>query len=322
MFYKPIDQITEADIQTLIDEKVLESKKIEYKRELPGSAPKGKIEFLKDVSSFANASGGHLIFGIKEKDGLPYEICGIQVENFDQTKQQFENSLRNNIKPRIPGITIHSVSLHTSGIVILIYIPHSWARPHVVERDRHWRFYSRNSAGVYPLDVSELKAAFLMSETFADRLRDFRSVRLGNIVAGETPIPLGDSPKTVLHIVPIRAFDTLEKFDLTSLDFGESDLFKGPEGRYNLDGYLRYRAFREGVPGKYLQIFRNGIIEGVGTLTMNNSKIPSDIFEYEHIEAFSQCLNIQKQLGTESPIFIMYSLLGVKDFYNVQFIGC
>ena len=72
-------------------------------------------------------------------------------------------------------------------------------------------------------------------------------------------------PKTVLHIVPIRAFETLEKFDLTSVDFGQDSIFSGPEKRYNLDGYIRFSAFRNSAPGKYLQIFRNGIIEGVET---------------------------------------------------------
>ena len=194
MFNKPIDQITEADIISLKENKVPEGKQLDYKEKIPGNSDKEKVEFLRDISSFANASGGYLIFGIEEKGGLPYEISGIQIENFDKTKQQFENSLRDNVKPRIPGIIIKSVPLQNSKIVIVIYIPQSWSRPHVVERDRHWRFYSRNSVGHYPLDVSELKAAFLMSETFADRLRDFRNARLGNIIAGETPIPLGDTP--------------------------------------------------------------------------------------------------------------------------------
>ena len=57
------------------------------------------------------------------------------------------------------------------------------------------------------------------------------------------------------------------------------------------------------------------IIEGVETSTYRTQgDIPSIVFEGDHIEALSQCLNIQKQLGTETPLFILYSLLGVKGY--------
>lgn len=66
MIQKNIDEITEEDLQALIDNSVLESKSIEYKQSLPGNSDSEKKEFLADVSSFANASGGDLIYGIIE----------------------------------------------------------------------------------------------------------------------------------------------------------------------------------------------------------------------------------------------------------------
>ena len=71
---KPLDEITEADLQYYIDEEIVETKTIEYKEKLPGKIDKDKNkkedknkdkkEFLGDVSSFANAAGGHIIYGI------------------------------------------------------------------------------------------------------------------------------------------------------------------------------------------------------------------------------------------------------------------
>lgn len=66
MIPKDIKQIIQSDIQELIDNSVPEGKTIEYKRELPKKSDKAKKEFLADVSSFANSSGGDLILGIEE----------------------------------------------------------------------------------------------------------------------------------------------------------------------------------------------------------------------------------------------------------------
>ena len=68
----------------------------------------------------------------------------------------------------------------------------------------HSRFYSRNSAGKYPLDVHELRAAFAMSERTAERTRAFRAERLAHVISGETPVAMLDGAKTVLHINSIQ----------------------------------------------------------------------------------------------------------------------
>jgi predicted HTH transcriptional regulator len=67
MINKDIDQITEEDLQVLIDNAVSESKIIEYKQLLPGKNDPDTKEFLADISSFANASGGDLIYGVVEE---------------------------------------------------------------------------------------------------------------------------------------------------------------------------------------------------------------------------------------------------------------
>jgi predicted HTH transcriptional regulator len=63
----PLDLIDETILQTLVSNKVAEGKKIEYKQALPGNSDSEKKEFLADVSSFANAIGGDLIFGVEEE---------------------------------------------------------------------------------------------------------------------------------------------------------------------------------------------------------------------------------------------------------------
>jgi len=39
---------------------------LDYKRDVPGESDQDKKEFLADISSFANATGGDLIYGVDE----------------------------------------------------------------------------------------------------------------------------------------------------------------------------------------------------------------------------------------------------------------
>ena len=63
----PINEINKTNIETLITDNIEESRTLEYKEELSIGTDNEKKEFLADVSSFANALGGDIIYGIKEE---------------------------------------------------------------------------------------------------------------------------------------------------------------------------------------------------------------------------------------------------------------
>src|SRR5690242_17119274 len=105
---KPLDQLSEADFQELIDNQVPESKTLDYKVDLKFGQSEKK-EFLADVSSFANTAGGYLLIGIQEEGGIPTALPGIDLENPDAEKLKLINLIRDCTEPRIPGITITSV---------------------------------------------------------------------------------------------------------------------------------------------------------------------------------------------------------------------
>lgn len=65
-FNKHIDDITEEDLQLLVDDQISERKTIEYKISIPGNSDSERKEFFADVSSFANSEGGILVYGIEE----------------------------------------------------------------------------------------------------------------------------------------------------------------------------------------------------------------------------------------------------------------
>lgn len=276
-----------------------------------------KKEFLADVSSFANAAGGYLIYGMRENSGIASELCGLENINADAEIRRLENIIRDGIKPRIPGVSLWAIPLRTSRDAIIIHIPMSWASPHMVTFKNDSKFHSRNSAGKYQLDVSELRAAFVLSETTTERIRNFRIERLSKIIAGETPVLLNETAKIILHIIPFGAFNPATRFDVSSLasDVGKLQPISAPVGdtRHNFDGYL---SFKNQLT--YLQVFRNGIIEAVDASIMepkgSELTIPSLTFERKLLDALPRFLAIQRQLGVEPPLFIILSLLGVSGY--------
>jgi predicted HTH transcriptional regulator len=60
-------------ISTGVPEGVL----VDYKRDMYGRGDADVKEFLKDVSSFANTAGGHLIIGVDETGGIPTGISAL-----------------------------------------------------------------------------------------------------------------------------------------------------------------------------------------------------------------------------------------------------
>jgi hypothetical protein len=75
--------LTEDDLLELIANGIEERREIEYKQILKIGTDGDKKEFLFDVSSFGNASGGHLIFGIAETDGRPTAVTPLAIANRD-----------------------------------------------------------------------------------------------------------------------------------------------------------------------------------------------------------------------------------------------
>jgi predicted HTH transcriptional regulator len=76
MIGKSIDAITKPDIDLLLTTALAQGRTLDYKLTLPGGADDETREFLADVSSFANAMGGDIVYGIAEAKGVPTDILG------------------------------------------------------------------------------------------------------------------------------------------------------------------------------------------------------------------------------------------------------
>ncbi|MFC2093054.1 helix-turn-helix domain-containing protein, partial [Bacteroidota bacterium] len=323
---KSINDITEEDLISLITNSVSESKKLDYKKELLGNNREDKKEFLADVSSFANALGGYIIFGIEEEGGIAKTINGLDALDCDAEKLRLENIIRDGIEPRIFGISINSLQLSNGNFLILVFIPNSWSKPHVVNFSNHWRFYSRNSAGKYQLDYLEVKSLFFVSETTTNKIRDFIQNRISNIIAGETPLEkeLVKDSYVILHIIPINAYESKSKYDFNDLMNDPSILkplhYRSYNHRLNFDGILTYTP-SDLISGEfsYLQLFRNGIIEAVNTSLLSTKQndvfgIPAATLRNEINSTVERVIELYKNFQIQPPFLVFLNLLGVKDY--------
>jgi hypothetical protein len=326
MIHKPIDKITKADIESLMSTKERESRTLEYKLKLPGPSDDDRREFLADVSAFANAAGGDILYGISESEGEPDGIPGLSKIDVDKEKLRLGEMIRSGIHPRINGFHIQELPGFENQ-VLLLRIPQSLNAPHMVTYKNLSRFFTRNSSGKHQLDVTEIRNAFELSGTVIQRLQNFRAERLAKIVAGETPVDMPADPKLILQIVPLNSFRlnsyidaTLQNTILQRLQpIHAADFHR----RHNLDGYIiSSHGFAGPKFDTYCQFHRNGTVESVYARLVVLHGERRDIapihVETNVLHQIKQYLDGLRQIGVPLPLFVMLSMTGVKGIPFIQ----
>lgn len=314
------DEISEHDLATLI--KNGEGILVDYKREAYGNSDAQKKEFLKDVSSFANTAGGHLIIGMDEMNGVASGIVPLKELDPDRELQRLESLMRDGLEPRVSGACVKAVPITVGGFVIVIRIPRGWNPPYRVSAYGTNRFYLRNSAGAHEASVEELRILFNAGATTYDRVRAFRRERLAKVSVGETPISLGAArEKVLLHIAPLSAFSLQDHVDLrdamAEIDslalLGTAKL----SSCYNFYGVVNKST--DTPCNMYTQLFRNGCIEAVKVENKENAgdDIPINGGElvYNVVNTLQRCIDILNRLRVSPPFMVMLTLDGVQGRY-------
>lgn len=310
---------TQADLERLISDMVQEGPHIDFKRDLPAAWDNSaKSEFLADVSAFANAGGGDVIYGVAE-DGTAVATAVVpQVPtNIDQEVLRMQDFLLHQVEPRMPGIQVFAVPVSVgtaSGHAVVIRVPQSWAGPHRVKLGQH--FYIREGQRKRQLDVPELRGLFVRSESQAQRVRDFRTERLGKILSGDVPQKLVAGPVMVVHIVPVQSALGLVQIDPVEYSNERHVPVLGATtgwARMNIDGALAVRNPNDEGTHGYSQLFRNGFLEATKTYPRRGSEervnFPSRQYE-EHVIALLRAFRVElKHQRVDPSCTVMLSLL-------------
>lgn len=183
MLEKHPDTMTDSElyekINSWVHTKTPESIFIDYKKDLIFETQKQKIEFAKDISSFANTKGGCLLYGIDE-DRQNNELPPIPNEDYgiDPIKNELidiENILNSIISPPLPELRIRQIPLaHDIGkYVYLIWHPKSWVAPHMVSGFKNNRFYKRGNFKSEPMEEYEVEILYQARNLSNIKLSEF-----------------------------------------------------------------------------------------------------------------------------------------------------
>jgi hypothetical protein len=304
-------QIEPKHIQGLIDAKVSEQRTLDYKRDLPGTREEDVQEFARDVSSFANADGGHILFGIEEaKDeagknlGYAGRIVGVGGATPDQAIQRMEHFVGAHIEPNLV-VHFRAVEVAAGVVVVVLQIPASLNAPHAVKK--RMNFWIRGSSRKDLMDPVQLRAAFVGSEALIERVRIFHAQRF------KRGSRSGHSGRIVfLQVISLSQFRsglTLPVAKLVSAQGGLRTLSDSP---------ATYRITLEGVEGVYtygdvrttIHLRKDGVVEIADEEVGNfeGDAIHGPALEVSIKQFVERALDVLKGTGAEPPFLLALSL--------------
>lgn len=209
-----LNELTLEHMQSLVAASAREDQHLDFKSTLPDldgkNGERAKKDLLGDVAAFANAGGGDIVFGVEEgrdsdgkANGLAVALPGVSIGNVDALERRWVQIIEAGLDPRLsPKVRLQVVDNGATKL-LLLRVPRSIAAPHMLKE--HGRFYARRGAQNLTLNTGELRAAFELSEAWAERVRRFRDGRIARIVADDTPILLDAQDRFVFHLVPLAS---------------------------------------------------------------------------------------------------------------------
>jgi hypothetical protein len=166
---------TEAELVALHTGVVKESLHLEYKASdaIDRKSDPKKLEMARDISAFANADGGQIVYGMKEKDHEPEGVdAGLDPREYPEI--WFEQILQQHVTPKLPSAKPRHVPLSNGRVAVVVDIPASGGDPHQVDG----RYYRRHNFNRLIMEHHEVREMFLRSinadlsiEFFFDKMR-------------------------------------------------------------------------------------------------------------------------------------------------------
>lgn len=327
MITRDFEAIDFADVEALIANRVAERRTLEFKRDLPGGGEGPRKEFLADVTSFANAQGGDLLFGVDAPKGIATGIPGLAIDDPDKELLRWEDILLAGVEPRLPGLRMRWIPRPSAHGVMLLRIPPSSIAPHRVILAGSNRFYGRKSNGKYEMDTQELRDAFTASEALPARLRALHLGAVDQATRGELPIGMGDDPKAILSLIPLTLFREARDLDITP----EMALAAHkPAGRMDaiqmIEGVLLHTDPDDQAAARsYAITHRTGRIDMVWTIGRIVHKLSKDEtplvwpkrFEDGVLDAAISGAAQLAPFGVEGPWLVLVSVTGIKGYHAV-----
>lgn len=306
-----VGSISCADIEALQTRAVREGTQIDYKVALLPLNDTKKFEFLKDVSSMANADGGVIVYGVRQDEsGAPAEMVALDIESIDELHNRIDQLLNDNLDEQIPGLRHRAVPRPDGRHYYVVQIPQSYLTPHMITMpSTKPRFYRRVNTVNVPMTARQIKEASLLVERAENRAMDFIEKRI------ESNARL-KGPAYIFNMVPL--YSKSYQFDLTNEDVVKSlSLLGSGNPVHSVHGYLiknEAQSRRE-----HVLITRDGAVERFRVPIAKTSQSNGDVpliavtpLEKKILE-FANAVSVHPLPGlVELPALISLTLVGLE----------
>jgi len=296
------DEELEAWVRHLVDGKVSEGPRLDYKQTIALKSEKERLEAAKDISSFANEIGGTIIYGIREdrkSDEIAVPLKPYGIDSIPDLESQLENIYIDSIAPHLSEWRVRKVKLteYPQKVVYVAWVPESWVGVHMVEAYGDQKYYRRGQLRAVAMSEHEARQRY-------ERLRIGQSVLKDFLNSSELNHPGEYLPNDefISHYVvcPTMLFSD-------RVNFAASDMREWlKENRYELWYWGGKDRFNEWVPFTYgvraeersgepwvVELHKNGTISywgkaGVGQDDSDQGKYKLYLEELKAIEGFLQ----------------------------------
>ncbi|MBI5510439.1 MAG: ATP-binding protein [Deltaproteobacteria bacterium] len=150
-------------IRELLSQGAFESDRFDFKEMLPHPDDAGgKARLVQTCAAFANASGGFLIFGVRDDRELALTDRLVGVDSTLELPEHF-GSFPAQAEPSVEWTFLNPpLPLDSGKVVHVVHVPESKRKPHGV-RDNNGRlwFCRRTNRGTEPMSYDEVRLSFL-----------------------------------------------------------------------------------------------------------------------------------------------------------------
>jgi hypothetical protein len=304
LFDRSFEILDEKDLEELVEvKKVREYLSLDYKETSYLHNHEGAVNLLADITAMANSRGGYIIIGVEEDkeaaDGSPKTLVGI--DDGDKETNWIQSISMSNIDEKIIGLQVRDIPLANEKSCVLIQIPNSSRKPHMVIHEKHRSFRIRHGRSNAIIGISEVRDMILNMTSYQSTLLSFIEKRK----EAYTRIA-ENNPFLLLMATPI--YIGTDKLDPLNNNYG--DLLEKvpgvPDSNYEgifVVGQAKPRIFGlEVVPpkhlisnpfDKFLKLFRNGNFEFCENYSPeDNSEFPNKpmpIYSYRIAVSLVHC---------------------------------